>query len=137
MKKYMEEKWFMETADGVSLRGTRCEACNKVFFPKKEVCPDCFDGHLVDVPLGRKGRLHAYTLSVMGPPHLKKPYVAAFVDLPEGIKVYTLLTECEPVDEVLRVGMDVEMVIEKIGDDAEGNEMIGYKFKPLGTGGIS
>lgn len=131
MKRLIEERWFTETAEGLLLAGTRCEACNKVFFPRKEVCPDCFDGQLVDVPLSKRGKLHAFTLSVMGPPHLEKPYVAAFVDLPEGIKVYTLLTDCEPVDQVVRVGMDVEMVIEPIMEDEAGNEVLGYKFKPL------
>ncbi len=133
MEKLLEERWFTETPDGLCLVGTRCMACEKVFFPRKEVCPDCYEGVLVDVPLSKRGKLHAFTLSVMGPPHLDKPYVAAFVDLPEGIKVYTLLTDCEPVKEVVRVGMDVEMVIERIMEDEAGNEVLGYKFRPSRT----
>lgn len=131
MKKFIEDQWFGEGPDGTVLVGTRCGACGKTFFPKKEVCPECFDGELSEVPLSRRGKLHAYTLSVMGPRHLPKPYLAAFVELPEGIKLYTLLTGCEPAPEAVRIGMDVEMVIEKITEDESGNEVMGYKFRPV------
>ena len=47
--KFIEEGWFKDSADGVALMGSRCEACRKVFFPKKEVCPNCFDGELKDL----------------------------------------------------------------------------------------
>ncbi|MCK4819259.1 hypothetical protein KA005_26040, partial [bacterium] len=38
--KFIEEGWFKDSADGVMLMGSRCKVCNKVFFPKREVCPD-------------------------------------------------------------------------------------------------
>ena len=128
--KFIEEGWFNDSPEGVVLVGTRCEACGKVSFPKKKVCPNCFDGELKEVPLSKKGKLHSYALSVMGPPEMEKPYMMGFIDLPEGIKLYSLLTECQPWDEVLKIDMDMEMVIEKIKEDQEGNEIIGYKFKP-------
>jgi uncharacterized OB-fold protein len=111
--------------------GSRCRACGKVSFPKKKVCPDCFNGELNEVPLSKKGRLHSYALSLMGPPGVEAPYVMAFIDLPEKIKLYSILTDCEPRDEILKIGMEMEMVIEKIGQDPEGNEIMGYKFKPV------
>ena len=111
--------------------GTRCKACMKVFFPKKEVCPNCFDGQIQEVPLSTTGKLHSYALSLLGPSEMKKPYVIAFVDLPEGIKLFSVLTDCEPWDEVLRIGMEMEMVIEKVKEDEYGNDVIGYKFRPV------
>jgi len=81
--------------------------------------------------LSKRGRLHTYALSVLGPPEMEKPYVIGFIDLPEGIKLFTVLTDCEPWDEVLKIDMEMEMVIGKIKQDEYGNEIISYKFRPI------
>jgi uncharacterized OB-fold protein len=129
--KFIEEGWFKDTDEGIMLMGSRCEACKKVFFPKKEVCPECFDGELIEVPLSKQGRLHSYTLSVMGIPGMETPYAIGFIELPEGIKLFSILTDCKPWDEVLKVDMDMEMVIEKIRQDESGNEIVSYQFRPV------
>ena len=128
---FIEDGWFKDSTDGMVLVGVRCEDCGKVFFPKKQVCPNCFDGELKEVPLSKRGTLHSYALSVMGPPEIEKPYVIAFIDLPEDIKLFSILTDCEPWDEVLQIGIDMEMVIGKIKQDQDGNEILGYKFRPI------
>ncbi|MEW5723871.1 MAG: zinc ribbon domain-containing protein [Thermodesulfobacteriota bacterium] len=93
---FLEEVWFKDFGEGPVLAGSRCRSCNKVFFPKKPVCPQCYVGELEDVPLSRRGRIHAYALSHMGPADIPKPYVMAFVDLPEGIKLYSIIKDCDP-----------------------------------------
>lgn len=130
---FIEEAWFKDSAEGMVLMGSRCEACKKVFFPKKEVCPNCFDfdGELKEVPLSKRGKLHSYALSVMGPPEMETPYVISFIDLPEGLKLFSVLTDCEPWDEVLQIGMEMEMVIGKIKQDESGTEILSYKFRPI------
>lgn len=130
---FIENGWFKDSAEGIVLVGGRCENCGKIFFPKKTVCPNCFDGELKDIPLSKRGKLHTYSLSVMGPPEIEKPYVCAFIDLPEGIKLFSVLTDCEPWDEVLQIGMDMEMIVEKIKEDKSGNEILSYKFRPINT----
>jgi len=132
--RYIDENWFTRDRHGVALLGSKCEACDKVFFPKKLVCPDCFDGKLTEIPLSRNGRLHTYAQAIMGPANLKKPYIMGFVDLPEKIKLYSLIVDCEPWNEVLKIGMDVELVVRKFGTDRHGNEIISYMFRPT-TGG--
>ena len=57
------------------------------------------------------------------------PYGAGLVDLPEGVRIHTHLTESDP--EKLRVGMEMALVIDKLFDDDEGTEVIGFKFKPI------
>ena len=57
------------------------------------------------------------------------PYAEGFVELPEGVRVETLFTGCDFND--LKVGMDVEMIIEKLHEDEEGNEIVAFKFKPV------
>jgi uncharacterized OB-fold protein len=131
MEKFIEELWFKKTTDGIRLVGSKCIDCKKTFFPKKKICPECFEENLVDAILSNRGRLHAYAMSVMGPPFLEKPYVQAYVDLPEGIKLFSLLKDWEPIGETLEIGMEMEMVIDKISVDRTGNEIIGYKFRPV------
>jgi uncharacterized OB-fold protein len=66
----------------------------------------------------------------MGPSGLPTPYLIGFIELPEGIKLFSLLTQCDPWEQVLKVGMEMEMVIETIRQDEEGNEIVGYKYRP-------
>lgn len=130
-RRSIEEGWFKDFGEGLALTGGRCLACQKVFFPPKPVCPACFNSEKQEVPLSKRGKLHAFALSHMGPPGIPKPYVIGFVDLPEGIRLFSLITQCEPWDKVLRMDMEMEMVFETIRRDEEGNEIVGYKFRPV------
>lgn len=128
--KYIEKEWFSEDKRDPALIGSRCDTCDKVFFPKKKVCPECFDGKLNQVLLSKNGKLHTYSLSLMGPADMVKPYVMGFIDLPEGIKLYSLIVDCEPWEEVLQIGMDMEMIVSKIKTDQNGKKIMGYLFRP-------
>ncbi len=133
-KEYIDERWFRESNGQIVLSGVRCERCGKVFFPKKEVCPLCFDGELKEVPVSMGGKLHTYSRSDMGVAGLDAPYVFGFIDLPEGIKLFGLITECEPWDKILKIGMDMEVFISPIRKDPAGKEIIAYKFRPIAKG---
>ena len=130
--KFIEDEWFLDFGEGLSLAGGRCPACGKTWFPTKPVCPSCFHDGMQKVPLSGKGKLHTFARSYMGPSGLRTPYTIGFIELPEGIKLFSLLTECEPWDKVLSVGMEMEMVIETIREDEEGTGIVGYKFRPSG-----
>ena len=129
-KRFIEEGWFHDFGQGLSLTGGRCPACGWIYFPTKQVCPACFAPDQEKVPLSRKGKLHTFACSHMGPSGLPTPYLIGFIELPEGIKLFSLLTQCDPWERVLKVGMEMEMVIGTIRHDEEGNEIVGYKFRP-------
>jgi uncharacterized OB-fold protein len=131
-ERYIDNRWFKDFGNGPALAGTRCTHCKKVFFPPKPVCPVCFDGVLEEVPLSRKGTIHTVTQSIMGPADMEKPYIMGLVDLPEGIKLFTLITGSRYGDEDIRIGAPVEMVIGKIKRDEEGYDVISYSFRPAG-----
>jgi benzoylsuccinyl-CoA thiolase BbsA subunit len=130
-RKFVEEGWFKDFGEGLALKGGRCQGCGKICFPTKPVCPVCFDSEQQEVPLNKRGKLHTFARSHMGPSGIRTPFTIGFIDLPEGIKLFSLLTQCEPWDEVLKVDMEMEMVIETIRRDEEGTEIIGYKFRPV------
>jgi uncharacterized OB-fold protein len=128
--RFIEEGWFHDFGKGLSLTGGRCPACGHTYFPTKQVCPSCFNAEQQEIPLSGKGTLHTFARSHMGPSGIQTPFTIGFIDLPEGIKLFSLLTDCDPWDKVLAVGMEMEMVIETIRQDEEGNEIVGYKFRP-------
>ena len=45
------------------------------------------------------------------------------------MRVEGRLTENDP--EKLSIGMEMELVIEKFADDAEGNELVTFAFQPV------
>ncbi len=131
---FLEDEWFDDSGAGPVLTGSRCLACDRVYFPPKRVCPDCFDGELKRVPMSTRGRLHTFAVSHMGPADLDKPYIIGFIDLPEGIRVFSLVTGCDPGGRDLRVGVGMEMVIGTLKRDRYGRDVIGYKFRPVREG---
>jgi len=115
------------------LIGSRCLRCGEVFFPKKAygICNHCQSKNLEEIKLSRKGKIYSFTIVMQKPPEYYKgpvPYAEGFVELPEGVRVETLFTDCNFDD--LGIGMDVEMVVEKLHEDGEGNEILAYKFRP-------
>ncbi len=133
--RYIEDAWFEDFGHGTVLVGGQCPTCGRIYFPVKRVCPECFGDGQRKVPLSRRGKLHTFAVSYLGPAGIPTPYVIGFVDLPEGIRLFSLITQCEPWEQVLRVDMDVEMVLDTIGRDEAGGEIVGYKFRPLREAG--
>jgi uncharacterized protein len=119
------------------LLGSECSACKEVFFPRKVnmICTCCESTALGDIVLGTRGVVHTHTTVMMRPPggYYKGavPYALGVVALPEGVYVDTLFTGCD-FDEI-KIGMAVELTIEKLYDDEEG-EVMTYKFRPVPSG---
>jgi uncharacterized OB-fold protein len=116
------------------LIGSRCRSCGELFFPRKDIalCGHCQSGELEEVKLSTKGKIYNYTIVTQRPPVYYRgevPYALGFVELPEGIRIETLFTGCDP--DSLHVGMDVELVIQKLHEDDDGNEVMAYKFRPV------
>lgn len=121
-----------QPAEQPHLIGSRCRKCGYAAFPKREICPACVEeGLMEEIPLSRRGRLNTFTLTTVAPPGFQAPYIQGFVDLPEGCTVFTLITGCEPSEGSLQIGQEMELVIEPVRLDEEGNQLLGYKFKPM------
>ncbi|MGQ9572086.1 MAG: Zn-ribbon domain-containing OB-fold protein [Dehalococcoidia bacterium] len=114
-----------------ALIGSRCQSCGTYFFPKRYICLNCGQEGIEETALGRRGKIWTYTIARQTPPGslMQAPYVIAMVQLTEGPIVETVLTGCEP--EAVYIGMEVEMVLEKMGTSAEGNDLMAFKFKPV------
>jgi len=113
------------------LRGSRCINCGYVAFPPRVICPICIrDNTMEEVSLGFRGELDSFAVVRQAPAGFVAPYMLGMVQLPDGPEVFTMITGCDIDDDALVVGQEMELVIDKISEDDEGNEMIGWKFKP-------
>ncbi len=114
------------------LLANRCRNCDKCFFPKKTLCPSCFEQEeLEDIVLDRKGVIYAVTVvHVSSPSGIEAPYAYGYVNIPVNkIRVLALFTGDNPTS--FYAGMEVELVLETIRTNSQGQHIIGYKFKPV------
>jgi hypothetical protein len=113
------------------LIGSRCKKCGDYFHPKKYVCANCHSYEMEEVALSTRGKIYTYTISRTSYPGspLVAPFIIAFVELPVKVQVISLITDVD-LNEV-KIGMEVELYFLKLSKDAEGNELMGYAFKPV------
>jgi uncharacterized OB-fold protein len=118
------------------LIGAKCRSCGEVFFGRLSSCRYCQGADMDEIKLSDRGKLYNYTVLRYKPPAPWKgvaepyqPFAAGFVELPEGVRVLSVLTDCDV--NKLRSNMDVEVVIRKYYEDEEGNDVYTYMFRPV------
>ncbi|MGK5553089.1 Zn-ribbon domain-containing OB-fold protein [Actinomadura kijaniata] len=86
----------------------RCAGCGRfVHFPEP-ACPFCGNAELTFERVGGRGTVHTFTVvhrSFL--PGFTTPYTVAWIDLPEGARVFGDITGCPPGR--VRIGMPVEV----------------------------
>jgi len=135
----IEEGLFTWPSDDPRLIGARCRSCSRVTFPVQQSCPYCTLEDMERIELSKRGKLWTWTIQGFYPksppyagPETKEtfvPYGVGYIELAPGVKVESRLTENNP--EKLKIGMDVELVIQKFKEDEKGNEVMIYAFKPV------
>ncbi len=114
------------------LIGSRCRVCGYICFPAKSVCVRCRrDDTMEEIKLGPYGNLETFTVMRVGTPDFAAPYIMGYVRTKEGAPVFSLITGCEIKDDALEIGTEMELVIEKIRTDSRGNNLLGWKFRPV------
>lgn len=110
------------------LLGSRCKMCGAIFFPKSDLCFECFGEENEEMELSRRGSLYSYTISRMASKNFKPPYAIGLIEMPEGIRVLSPLDWKEGDD--LKSGMEMEVFIDSLWMEDD-KEIIGYKFRPV------
>ena len=115
------------------LWGTKCKACGAVFLGERVACGKCGDtGPFEEVRLSDEGEIYVFSVVHQTVPGLDAPYVAAIIDLPEGVSVRGNVYGLDP-EKPSRdwFGKKVKMYTEKVRTDREGNDVIAAKFRVL------
>ena len=130
----VEEGIFYQTpGEAPVLIGNKCKECGTKFFPKTPVCPRCIEkDSMEETFIKGKGKLDVFCIVNAGLPGFKVPSIQSYIQLDEGPRIWSLVTGSDVSEESLKPGMEMEMVIEKVREDEEGNELISYQFKPSG-----
>jgi uncharacterized OB-fold protein len=130
--------WFT-TGEAPALLGSRCTTCATTYFPPTSgFCrnPACSGEEFDSVELSRRGRVWSYTDAQYQPPppyvprtDPYEPFALAAVELDEGITVLGQVADGYGVGD-LRVGAEVELVVETLNADDEGDLLI-WRWKPV------
>jgi uncharacterized protein len=124
-----KEGLFKEIPGNWVLTGCQCKQCGQIFFPPKTVCLNCLSSDLQSLNLSTHGQLYSYTVVYLPSEHFPSPYTVGWVQLPEGIRVFSQIRGWQ--EKPLTVGMEMQMQIEKLWGDGE-KEVTGYVFRPAG-----
>lgn len=117
------------------LVGSKCRQCGAVYLGERMACGKCLSTEpLEEVRLSDRGNLHVFSIVHQSAPGVRVPYIAAIVDLPEGVSVRCNIEGVEPDPKNLQFGMPVEMYTEVVHVDNEGNEIVAFKFRPVRDG---
>ena len=113
------------------LMASRCNFCKVLFFPPQTFCSQCLSNDLESIELGNRGTLYSFTIverSSLAPENFQVPFAYGYVDLPEGARILAKIINWEP--GALKIGSPVEMTLEKIREDGEGNSVMAFRFAP-------
>ncbi len=113
------------------LLGSRCRACGEHFFPRRVVCARCLAVGCEDVPLGPDGTLYTWTWVYYPLFNSRRAddggYGVGQVDLPEGPRVQCVLSGGR---DAFRIGMPMRLELESLRENAEGQEVVIFRFAP-------
>jgi len=130
---------FTFPAEEPQLLGGKCASCGLVTFPRQASCARCSGQEMAEHPLPRRGRLWAWTTQEFPPPTPPYsgptgedfvPFGVGFVELDGEVKVESRLTVADP--DVLRNGMEMELVIIPFRTDPDGTDVMTFAFRPVG-----
>jgi uncharacterized protein len=130
---------FTSSDEGPRLLGSKCARCGVMTFPAQQGCPRCTCEDMEETPFERRGTLWTFTTQGFppkSPPYAIQvtaetfePYAVGYVEFAGQAKVEGRLLESDPTK--LRIGMEMETVVVPFMEDADGNEVMTYAFRPV------
>jgi uncharacterized OB-fold protein len=116
--------------DGGRLVGGHCRSCQRPHFPELSTCPYCSSDEVERRLLSDTGVLWGWTAVTAAPPGYRGevPFGFGVVELPEGLRIITRLTEADPA--ALRFGQPMRLAIVPLHVDDEGASVTTYAFEP-------
>jgi uncharacterized OB-fold protein len=110
-----ESKGFWEGCRRHELYLQRCAACTTLRYYPRALCPRCLSERVEWVRASGDGTVYTFTITYQNQaPGFRDalPYVMAYVELDEGVRMLTNIVGCAPAE--VRIGMPVRVVFEDL-----------------------
>ena len=133
------QDWVSEIPGALGLNGgepclcaSQCPQCRKVAFPPMKICPACLDPDHPpqNIYLEDTGNVQSFSVAQIAPPGFEVPHVQAYVRMPEGVKIFSILVDCQG-GEAIKTGIPVRLATKDVGETEDGRRVLAYRFKPL------
>lgn len=113
-------------ADGsVQLVGGACRSCGTQTFPRTQICFACLSEDIEAAAMPRRGTLYSQSTVHVGPARWDKPYQVGYVDLPNGVRVFSHLAGNPAIGATVEVGRGI------VGRDQSGALLQTFIFSPV------
>jgi scaffold protein (connect acetoacetyl-CoA thiolase and HMG-CoA synthase) len=127
----LSPRYWREMPQRYRLEASKCKKCGKLFFPPRLICNGCRNREFETIKLSRSGKLLTYTIINTGPSQFVKqvPYAIGIVELKEGVRVLSQITDCDLTK--LATGMRLKVEFRKVQQEGEAGVICyGYKCVP-------
>lgn len=118
LRKAIDAEFWRAAADE-RLLFQQCADCGGKQLVPRSWCRDCGEDDVEWVESAGEGRVYSYTIirraAALPAFEADVPYVVAYVELDEGVRVCTNVVGCEPGD--VSVGMPVRVTFDHVSDD--------------------
>ncbi len=104
----------------------KCRDCGDIRYYPRALCTSCLSTRTEWIRARGRGKVYTFTTTYQNQAagfRESLPYIMAYVELDEGLKMLTNLVECRP--EEVKIGMPVEVVYEDVTP-----EVTLAKFRP-------
>jgi uncharacterized OB-fold protein len=127
----IEHGLFRDDGDGPHLIGALCPSCDRRSFPYGDTCPWCGADATREVLLAATGTLWAWTAVTASPPGYQGevPYGFGVVQLDDGVRVITRLTESDP--GAMSFGQPMRLVLETVDHAENEQDIVTWAFDPV------
>jgi hypothetical protein len=106
----------------------RCGGCGALRHPPRPMCPACRSLDWDTVESSGRGAVYSYVMPLEPRfPFFDYPYIVTLVQLDEGLRLVSNLTDIDPAD--VRAGMPVEVYYQNFD-----NHLVLHQFRPAREG---
>lgn len=109
------------------LLGGCCCTCGTRMFPRAPVCPGCMGEAVEEETMPDDGVLYSFSVLSVGPARFEKPVTLGYVDLPNGVRVFSHLA-----GDGLRIDGRVALDVAPVGTNPDRTPLRTFVFRPAG-----
>lgn len=121
-----DTKFFWDALRENKLLIQQCDGCGTLRHPPRPMCPHCRSLDWTAIESSGRGTVYSYVMPHQPRfPFFDYPYVVALVELEEGVRLVSNLTDIDPAD--ITVGMPVEVYFQTFDGD-----LALHQFRPRG-----